>query len=65
MSKKEPKDCGIHIRMTSEEMQELEMASYLSNRTKSDFMRRALKYYYAVRKDAPEIIEEFEKEMKK
>ncbi len=65
MGKKEPKNCGIHIRMTKEDLNELEMASYLANRNKSDYVRRALNYYYAVKKNAPEIIEEFEKEVKK
>lgn len=64
VNKKEPKDQSIHFRMTNEEMRELEMASYLDNRTKSDFVRRTLNYYYHIKKYAPEIIEEFEKEVK-
>ena len=64
MNRKEPKDQSIHFRMTSGEMRELEIASYLDNRSKSDYVRRALIFYYNLRKYAPEIIEEFEKGMK-
>ena len=47
---KENKEHHIHFRLTDSEMRELEMASYLDNRTKSDTIRRAINYYLNLRK---------------
>lgn len=60
---KELRDHQIHFRMTDEDMQELDMASYLEDMTRSEYVRRALHFYFNLRKYAPEIIEELEKEM--
>ena len=48
------KENHIHLRLTDEEMRELEMSSYLDGRSKSDFMRRALNYYLYLRADERE-----------
>lgn len=65
MSKKELRDHQIHFRMTDEDMRELDMASYLEDMTRSEYVRRALHFYFNLRKYAPEVIEEFEREMMK
>jgi hypothetical protein len=52
--KKVRKENHIHLRLTDEEMKELEMASYLDGRSKSDFMRRALNYYLYLREQERE-----------
>lgn len=52
--KKNRKENHIHLRLTDEEMRELEMASYLDGRSKSDFMRRALSYYLYLREQERE-----------
>lgn len=62
---KELRDHQIHFRMTDEDMQELDMASYLEDMTRSECVRRALHFYFNLRKYAPEVIEEFEREMMK
>ena len=49
--KKDRKENHIHLRLTDDEMRELEMASYLDGRTKSDFIRRALNYYLYSKED--------------
>lgn len=45
------KENHIHLRLTDKELQELEVASYLDGRTKSDFIRRAINYYLYLRED--------------
>jgi uncharacterized protein (DUF1778 family) len=52
--KKNRKENHIHLRLTDEEMRDLEMASYLDGRSKSDFMRRALSYYLYLREQERE-----------
>ena len=52
------KENHIHLRLTDDEMKELEMASYLDGRSKSDFMRRALNYYLYLREDERERFEQ-------
>lgn len=47
--KKNRKEHNIHFRLTDAEMRELEIASYLDGRSKSDFIRRALNYYLYLR----------------
>ena len=55
------KENHIHLRLTDEEMRELEMASYLDGRTKSDFIRRALSYYLYLREAERERWEQTER----
>lgn len=47
--KEHKKEHHIHLRLTDKELKELEMASYLDGRTKSDFIRRAIVYYLYLR----------------
>lgn len=42
---KEPRDQDLHLRLTKSELEELEMASYAIEKSKSDIMRRALKMF--------------------
>ena len=42
---KERKDQGFFLRMTKSDMDALEMASYESEESKSDIMRKAFKMY--------------------
>lgn len=39
------KDQEIHFRLTKEELEALEMASYLTDNSKSDILRRGLQLY--------------------
>ena len=47
---KERKDQAFYIRMTKSEMSALELASYETDDSKSDIVRKALKNYLAILK---------------
>ena len=51
------KENHVHLRLSDKEMQELEIASYLDGRTKSDFVRRAINYYLYLREQEKEKFE--------
>lgn len=61
--KKERKDYQIHFRMTDEELNELDMVSYLCDTSKSELLRRALHFYLNLQKHAPDVLEEFERKV--
>ena len=42
---REPRDQDLHLRLTKSELEELELASYAIEKSKSDIMRRALKMF--------------------
>jgi len=44
-TKKERKSHEIHLRITKTEFDELELASYENDKSKSDIIRKALKMY--------------------
>lgn len=46
----EPKDRGFYLRMSKTDMDALEMASYESEESKSDIMRKAFKMYLSARR---------------
>jgi hypothetical protein len=50
------KDHTIQVRLSAEDMRELEIASYLDDRTKSDHVRRAIRLYNFLRKNDPEVV---------
>lgn len=58
---KERKTSKFMLRMSEEELNELEIASYMNDMTKSEYSRRAIRFYYNLLKHAPEAIEAFEK----
>lgn len=62
-TKKEKRDRGFYSRMSDEEMVDLEMSAYLDDTTKSEFMRRAIRFYCNLHKYAPEVIKEYEERM--
>ena len=49
---KNRKEREIHIRITASELEDLEMASYERDMSKSDILRRALKMYLGGLKDS-------------
>lgn len=55
---KENKTYMMHVRITDEELKELEVASHLDGRSKSDYMRRALKLYLYLKDFDPSLIEQ-------
>ena len=59
--KKERRDQDMHLRMTKTEMAEIEMASYLADKSKSECIRRAISSYCKLLKYAPEVIKEYER----
>lgn len=50
------KDYIVQVRLSEEDLRELEIASYLDDRTKSDHIRRAIHLYNFLRKNDPEIV---------
>jgi hypothetical protein len=48
---RERKDHGLFLRMTKTEMQELELASYTIEESKSEIIRKALKMYISAIKN--------------
>lgn len=59
--KKERKKYDMHLRITKTEFDELEMASYLTDKSKSECIRRAISSYCKLLRYAPEVIEEYER----
>lgn len=57
---KENKTYMMHVRITDEELKELEAASYLDGRSKSEYMRRALKLYLYLKDFDPSLIEQID-----
>ena len=51
---KKRREHHLHFRLTDDENRELEIASYLDGRSKSDLMRRALNFYIHFRAEQNE-----------
>ena len=59
--KKEKCDQNLHFRISKSDLEELDMRAYLSDMSRSEYIRRALDVYFNLIKHAPNVIEEFEK----
>lgn len=57
---KDNKTYMMHVRITDDELKELEAASYSDGRTKSEYMRRALKLYLYLKDFDPSLIEQID-----
>ena len=62
--KKEPLSGGFHFRVTPEELHTIEMRSYLTGMTKSEYIRRALDWYKNMSLYAPDVLANMERETK-
>jgi hypothetical protein len=60
---KENKRNVIQCRLSEEDAAELDMASYLDDMSRSEYVRRALRVYCNLRKHAPEVLKEYERSM--
>lgn len=55
---KDRKDCKFQIRLSAEDLEELEMASYMDDHNRSEHIRRAIKLYNFLRKHDPAVVDQ-------